>query len=475
MHRRPFTFSTLILPLVFAACSNAGSDEGEPPAESMSEPGMSTEQPSGSDAPAGETTDMSTTANGNGESIDPGTPLDQPSDGSQTAGGTDTSVGETPVTCVLPTLPDNLQDLGYFNEKLPDPFTFLDGTKVTTKQQWDCRRQEILAIADKYLYGPVPAAPDAVTGSVNGDAVTINVTVAGRSDSFTANIGAGGDVIALNLGGGVVPDGSRALSFAAGFAAKIQTLYGFGEINPNVANGWMLDRVMDVLEQNPGSGLDPQKLMVSGCSGCGKGAFLTGVFSRVPVTVIVESGGGGATSFRQVEWFRHGEGNSSWQCADSLPQGIDNLEDNGICGPWVTGAASPLRANPADVVTLPIDQHLLLASMAPRYVVHFTNNNGVNSWCHLAGTSEALASYAAKSVWSALGVPERMGFSMYSANHCGASAAQTSLAGEMFKLAFQGDTSANTNVMNILDNGVQQPVSEWGTDWIDWDMNTVLQ
>jgi hypothetical protein len=193
------------------------------------------------------------------------------------------------------------------------------------------------------------------------------------------------------------------------------------------------------------------------------------------VTVIVESGGGGATSFRQVEWFRHGDGNSSWQCADSLPQGIDNLEDNGICGPWVTGAASPLRGNPEDVVTLPIDQHLLLASMAPRYVVHFTNNNGVNSWCHLAGTSEALASYAAKSVWSALGVPERMGFSMYSANHCGASATQTSLAGEMFKLAFQGDASANTNVMNILDNGVQQPVSEWGPDWIDWDMNTVLQ
>jgi (4-O-methyl)-D-glucuronate---lignin esterase len=410
--------------------------------------------------------------------------LDNPGAGVPT-GGTDgagaagappvTEVPVVPFECVLPELPDNLQDLGYFNEKLPDPFTFLDGTKVTTKVQWDCRRKEILAIADKYLYGPVPPAPDAVTGSVDGGAVTINVTVAGRSDSFTANIGAGSDVIALNLGNGVVPDGSRALSFEAGFAGKIQALYGFNEVNPNVANGWMIDRVLDVLEQNPGSGLDPRKLVVSGCSGCGKGAFLTGVFSRAPVTVIVESGGGGATSFRQVEWFRHGDGNSSWQCADSLPQGIDNLEDNGICGPWVTGVAAPLRANPEEVFALPIDQHLLLATMAPRYVVHFTNNNGVNSWCHLAGTSEALAAYAAKPVWNALGAPERFGFSMYSANHCSASAAQTSLAGQMFNLAFQGDTTANTNVLTIMDNGVQQPVSEWDAAWIDWDRNTVLQ
>jgi tellurite resistance-related uncharacterized protein len=107
--------------------------------------------------------------------------------------------------------------------------------------------------------------------------------------------------------------------------------------------------------------------------------------------------------------------------------------------------------------------------------VHFTNNNGVNSWCHLGGTCEALSAWAAEPVWNALGVPERMGFSMYSANHCGASGAQTALAGEMFKLAFDGDTSANTDVMDIMDDGVQQPVSEWQDMWVDWDMGTVLQ
>jgi len=231
---------------------------------------------------------------------------------------------------------------------------------------------------------------------------------------------------------------------------------------------------MDVLEKNPDSGHDPQKMMVSGCSGCGKGAYLAGVFSRVPLTAIVESGGGGASNLRQAQWFRHGEGGNIYQCADAKPQSIDNLEETGICGPWVTGAAQCLRSNPSKVYNLPFDTHLLLATIAPRYLVHFTNNNGTNSWCHLGGTCEALSAWAAKPVWKALGVPERMGFSMYSANHCGASGTQTALAGEMFKLAFDGDTSANTDVLEIPASGVQQPVEEWQGMWVDWNMDTVL-
>jgi hypothetical protein len=475
MHLRRLTLSTFAVPFVFAACTSARNDKGDVPdsTESMPNPGMVAEQPSGSDEPAGEITDeaAAAAADGNGESVNPVTPLEQPGAGSETAGGADTPVSEpVPFNCVLPELP-NAQDLTYVNEKLPDPFTFLDGTKVTTKEQWECRRQEILAIAAKYLYAPVPPAPDAVTGTVNGGAISIAVTVGGTTANFTANVTGQGDAIVV---GGNIPGGNRSLSFGADFQGQIQTLFGFSELNPNIARGWMIDRVMDVLEQNPGSGLDPQRLVVTGCSGCGKASLLTGAFSRVPVTIIQESGGGGATSFRQVEWFRNGEGQSTWTCPDGPPQGIDNLEDNGACGPWVTGAARLFRDNPERVINLPMDQHLLLATIAPRYVVHFTNDNG-NGWCHLAGTSEALAAYAAKPVWNALGVPERMGFSMYNANHCGASDAQTALIGEMLKLAFNGDTSANTNVLNILPNGVQQPVSEWNDMWIDWDMQTILQ
>lgn len=394
--------------------------------------------------------------------------------GSSTGGATGTGGGGgDDFECILPDLPES-SALTEVNQKLPDPFTFYDGTKVTTKAQWACRRKEILAIAAKYLYGPVPGEPDMVTGTVSGGTVSISVTVGTKTESFTASISGSGQVIGLNLGSGVIPGGSKTLSLGSGNDAKIRNLFGLSELNPNIANGWMIDRVMDVLEQNPDSGHDPTKIVVSGCSGCGKGAFLAGVFSRVPMTVIVESGGGGGTSWRQVEWFRHGAGNASWQCGDD-PQGIDNLEESGICGPWVTGAASWLRTSPAKVYNLPIDQHLLLATIAPRYLVHFTNNNGPNSWCHLAGTSEALASWAAKPVFKALGVSANHAFSMYSAGHCGASGTQTSLVGEMAKRAFEGDTSANTDVMDIPSGGIQQPISEWESMWIDWDMDTVLQ
>jgi hypothetical protein len=53
------------------------------------------------------------------------------------------------------------------NPKLPDPFTFFDGTKLTRKDQWECRRQEILAMAAKYIYNPVPTKPDSTTGTVS--------------------------------------------------------------------------------------------------------------------------------------------------------------------------------------------------------------------------------------------------------------------------------------------------------------------
>src|SRR5689334_5824554 len=45
------------------------------------------------------------------------------------------------------------------NSLLPDPFTRLDGTRISSVSDWTCRREEILQLAEKYIYGPKPPKP----------------------------------------------------------------------------------------------------------------------------------------------------------------------------------------------------------------------------------------------------------------------------------------------------------------------------
>lgn len=392
----------------------------------------------------------------------------------------DTASG--PVVCTPVSLPAS-SGLTVANEKLPDPFKFYDGTKMKRKDQWECRRQEILDMASKYLYGPCPPKPEQVTGSVSGGSIKISCKVGTKSADFTASVGSGSsDVICLNLGSGIAPNGARSLSTDGSAAGKLQTLYGIPEIIPLLAQAWVIDRVMEVLELNPTSGLDPKKIMVTGCSGCGKGAYLVGAYSHIPLTVIVESGGKGVASLRMAEWYRHGAGKATWVCADDVPEGVDNPGDNGVCGPWfLAGAVSWLKTAPAKVKNLPFDQNDLLACIAPRACLSITNQNGKEEWCHLGGTCEALSAWAAEPVWNALGVPDNFGFLMYSEakcpGHCSGPASARNLANEFFKRVFQGDTNAKTDVM-VFGAGhqdLQQPQSEWKAMWVDWDMETTLE
>src|SRR5688572_29678078 len=50
---------------------------------------------------------------------------------------------------------------------LPDPTVMLDGTKVTSKEQWVAkRRPELQELFQHYMYGRAPARPDKVTAKV---------------------------------------------------------------------------------------------------------------------------------------------------------------------------------------------------------------------------------------------------------------------------------------------------------------------
>ena len=59
--------------------------------------------------------------------------------------------------------------------KLPDPFKKIDGTRISAKADWRCRRAEIKELAERYVYGEKHAKPASVTGTVSGREHHVNV------------------------------------------------------------------------------------------------------------------------------------------------------------------------------------------------------------------------------------------------------------------------------------------------------------
>ena len=47
-------------------------------------------------------------------------------------------------------------------KELPDPFLFMNGTRVKSKKDWTSRRAELKALAQHYAYGILPTVGDAV-------------------------------------------------------------------------------------------------------------------------------------------------------------------------------------------------------------------------------------------------------------------------------------------------------------------------
>ncbi|HLV32050.1 MAG TPA: hypothetical protein VKY57_10810 [Chitinispirillaceae bacterium] len=135
---------------------------------------------------------------------------------------------DEPFEWTMPDLPDNLNSLPR-NEKLPDPFTFYDGTPVTTKAQWEYRRREIQAIAAKYIYGPYPFEPEETSGSVSGGNISITCKQGSKTENFSATISGSGDVAVIDLSSGILPRNSKTLSFGSGYEGKIKSLFVYPE------------------------------------------------------------------------------------------------------------------------------------------------------------------------------------------------------------------------------------------------------
>lgn len=351
---------------------------------------------------------------------------------------------------------------------LPDPFMFMDGSRMTRLDDWARRRSEISRQVQEYVYGPKPPRPSSVSGSYADNKLTVTCSENEKSLSFTAAItyppmGTApypamifiGPWMTLpkeeldNLGIAVIVFPNDDLARHGGLAdrgkGKFYDFYGSDHpAGSLMAWAWGVSRMIDVLEQTPEANIDPARLGVTGCSRNGKGALVCGAFDeRIALTIPTESGAGGT---------------SSWRVADAMlaaGRKVQTARQIVTENTWM----APAFVQFGDCVDrLPVDQHTVAALCAPRPLL-MTDNTAID-W--LGTESCYITAVAARKVWQALGVPDRMGFVQTAhGDHCRFKEVEE-LRAFCTKFLLGGD--ADTNVLKTDGNFDLDPSA-----WIPWE------
>jgi hypothetical protein len=286
---------------------------------------------------------------------------------------------------------------------LPDPFTKLDGTRVTTKSDWVCRREEIKKLAERSVYGTKPGKPASVTGTVSNTNITVNVTDQGRSASFSASVqlpsgtgpfpavvvvgGIGADTATI-LGSGVAVINYNPLAVGnegtprASKQGAFYSIYGStSSTGLLMAWSWGVSRMIDVIQQSNGAILKANAMGVTGCSRYGKGAFVIGAFDqRIALTMPIESGSAGVPALRSIP-------------GDTGSQPLSSAYNE---QPWLGDAFTSFTGNPNN---LPVDTHEIVGMVAPRGLLIMENPH--IDW--LAAKSGSVAALGGAEIYKALG------------------------------------------------------------------------
>lgn len=305
-------------------------------------------------------------------------------------------------------------------ETLPDPLEFEDGSWVKKYSQWERRRAEILAQLQHYEVGFKPETPrECIDARMEGDTLVADITVNGETLTIRSLIqypegdGPFPAIIGIGMGAGSLPqqifkDRNIAM-IAFPFWEVMSHTQKRGEeplnrlypdqleIGSYAAWPWGVSRLIDALEiVGEESRIDLKHLAISGCSFAGKMALWSGAMDeRIALTIAQEPGGGGAAAWRVSETLGNVETlartNYSWFKESMRVFGEENVN------------------------RLPMDHHELCALVAPRALLVFGNPD--YEW--LADEAGYVSCVAARKVWEAFGIADRMGYSFVDGHmHC---------------------------------------------------------
>jgi hypothetical protein len=330
------------------------------------------------------------------------------------------------------------------SSKLPDPFTFFDGKKVTTKADFECRQSELLAALQSQELGTFPPKPEKVTATGSATSLSISATEGGKTVTFSVSIKKPSSgsapypaIIAYGAASLPVPNTVATITFNNDNIAAQQgqnsrgqgvfyNLYGSGHsAGALTAWAWGVDRIIDALELVD-TGIDPKRVGVTGCSRNGKGAMVAGALvKRIALTLPQESGSGGA---------------ACWRISDSEKAAGKNIQTSSqIVGENVWFSKN-FNAFSTKSSTLATDHHELAALVAPRGMIAFENDI---DWLGPVSTTGCMK--AARQIYKALGVPDNMGFSLVGGHsHCQFPSSQQPELTAFINKFLLGQTSTNT-------------------------------
>ena len=355
------------------------------------------------------------------------------------------------------------------NSRLPDPFKKLDGSRISTKSDWRCRREEIKKLAERYVYGEKPLKPASVTGTVSSTSITVNVSQNGRSASFSAGVqlpSGTGPFPAVVVVGGLGADTSTIRSSGAAIISydplavgregtprnnkqgAFYTIYGATSGTGLLAAwAWGVSRIIDVIEQSGGNILKADALGVTGCSRYGKGAFAVGVFDqRIALTMPIESGSGGAPIFRGI----------------AQESGAQPLSSAYSEQPWLGDAFNSFTGSPN---TLPVDTHEMVGMVAPRGL--FIMENPHIDW--LAARSGSVSALGGAEVYKALGAGDNITYwsDVQDGTHCAARPEwRAPLQANIQKFLLKtGGTTGTFRISSLKAGNL--------ADWRDWQTPTL--
>ena len=365
-------------------------------------------------------------------------------------------------------------DLEVYDEFLPDPFQFLDGSKVTSTEDWNKRAEEIKQLAMFYEYGVMPDTTGEELSYTLSDWVaddetktqsaTLTITVKNGDRTarpFTATVyKPAADsavaapypvVIGLRLGA----KNAKVIAQANYICADLNTtevaadnptkdgsfgdLYPFEEsqVGTICAWSWGASRLLDAFEKGAVEGADASKSAISGMSRYGKTALAAGLYDdRYDVIHLASSGAGGAGTYRVASdlednvypippWPETGYSSTSDDgtvvAGNRIPhmpgkpqETTEIMRDlQGRFGYQFCDNYSEITKEFSDPKYLPYDHHELIAALAPRATLL---TFGINDWwCN----HEAMyvGYYEASRVYDFLGASDKLGIRTRDGGH----------------------------------------------------------